>query len=85
MALSTGRHSFMVADYHRMARASIWPRTHAWNCSMERSPIWPRLAGRHQARLDRLADFFFGSLRDQVIVRIQGSIRLDERSEPNRI
>lgn len=82
MALSTARHQFTVADYHRMAEAGILAEDDRVELIEGEIVDMAPIGRRHQARLDRLADLFFGSLGRQAIIRIQGSVRLSERSEP---
>jgi Uma2 family endonuclease len=82
MSAPVVRHRFTVADYHRMAETGILreddPVELIEGEILEMTPI----GRRHQASVDRLNDLFARGLGDRAIVRVQGSIRLNEYSEP---
>jgi len=82
MALTIARRRFTVAEYHKMAEAGILgykePVELIEGEIVEMTPI----GRRHMACVDRLNRFFVRALGDEAIVRVQGSLRLDERSEP---
>jgi Uma2 family endonuclease len=82
MAISTARHQFTVADYHRMAEAGILDEDARVELIEGEIVDMAPIGRRHQARVDQLAETFIRDLMDQVIVRIQGSVRLSEHSEP---
>lgn len=82
MALPVPKHLFTVDEYYRMYEAGIFSEDDRVELIdgeiVEMSPI-----GRsHAACVDRLTKLFVLHLRDDAIVRVQGPIRLDNRSEP---
>ena len=82
MAVEPKRHRFTRDEYHRMARTGILKpdaRVELIDGDVvEMSPI----GRRHNSRVDWLTDTFTGSLRGRAIVRVQGSIVLDDNDEP---
>jgi Uma2 family endonuclease len=82
MTLQLTRRRFTAGEYHQMARAGILTEDDRVELIdgeiVEMTPIgW-----RHLACVDRLAELFIRGLGEKVIVRVQGSIRLSEHSEP---
>jgi Uma2 family endonuclease len=82
MAIPTIRHRFRVADYHRMAEAGILGEDDRVELIEGEIVDMTPIGRRHQARVDHLAELFIRGLSDRAIVRVQGSIRLSEHSEP---
>ncbi len=82
MAVELKRYRFSRADYHQMARVGILePRARVELIDgdiLEMSPI----GRRHMACVDRLTRIFVRGVADAAIVRVQGSIALDEHGEP---
>ena len=76
------RRRFTADDYHRMAACGILAEDDRVELLdgdiVEMTPIGPR----HLARVDRLNDLLAHRFHGRAIVRVQGSIRLDPRSEP---
>jgi len=76
------RRRFTIHEYHRMADAGILRERDPVELLdgeiVEMSPI----GRRHMAIVDRLNRLFVRRLGDQVIVRVQGPIVLDDYSEP---
>ena len=76
------RHGFNVSDYYRMAEAGIL----GWNDRVElidgdlidMAPI----GSGHASTVDRLNQALFVACAGRAIVRCQGSVRLDDKSEP---
>ena len=71
-----------VEDYHRMGEAGIFEdkeRVELINGEiMVRSPI----STYHNSHVDKAAKFFFETLSNEANIRTQGSVRLDNFSEP---
>ena len=82
MAVQQTRYRFTTTDYHRMAEAGILGEDDRVELIegeiLEMSPI----GRQHLACVDRLTRIFVRNLGDAAIVRVQGSIVLSERSEP---
>jgi Uma2 family endonuclease len=78
----TTTHRFTVSDYHRMAEAGILGDDDRVELIEGEIVDMTPLGRRHQARVDQLAELLIRGLGERAIVRVQGSIRLDERSEP---
>ena len=82
MAITIARRRFTAAEYHKMAEAGILgykePVELIDGEIVEMTPI----GRRHMACVDRLTRFLVPALGDEAIVRVQGSLRLDEHSEP---
>ena len=82
MAIQLSKRLFTVAEYHRMGEAGIFSEDDRVELIegeiVEMTPI----GSRHQASVDRLSELFFGQLAGQAVLRVQGPIRLGERSEP---
>lgn len=71
-----------VDDYHRMGEIGIFDGQQRVELIdgeiMVRSPISPY----HNSHVDKVAQFFFSSLTGKANIRTQGSVRLDNYSEP---
>jgi Uma2 family endonuclease len=82
MSVLLTRHRFTVDEYHEMARAGVLARDARVELIegeiVDRTPI----GLRHQAAVDALTNRLVRQCGDRAIVRVQGSIRLDGRSEP---
>src|SRR4051794_31509585 len=82
MAIPTMAHRFTVLDYHRMAETGILREDDRVELIEGEIVDMTPLGRRHLARVDHLAELLFRGLGERAIVRVQGSIRLGERSEP---
>src|SRR3954464_4755790 len=82
MAIPTMAHRFTVLDYHRMAETGILREDDRVELIEGEIVDMTPLGRRHQARVDHLAELLIRGLGERAIVRVQGSIRLDDRSEP---
>ena len=82
MAIPAIRHRFTVVDYHKMAEAGILGEDDRVELIEGEIVDMTPISRRHQACVDRLNELFVRGLGEQVIVRVQGSIRLNDRSEP---
>ena len=82
MAVQLMHYRFTRTEYHRMAEAGILhedsPVELIEGEILEMSPI----GRRHKACVDRTAALFFQGVSGAAIVRVQSSIVLGERSEP---
>jgi Uma2 family endonuclease len=82
MAVQFTRRRFSRADYHKMAEVGILKEDDRVELIdgeiIEMSPI----GRRHNSRVDWCNRTFSQSLRDAAIVRVQGSIVLDDHGEP---
>src|ERR687895_947344 len=82
MAVQLSHYRFTRAEYHRMVEAGILhedsPVELIEGEILEMSPI----GRRHKASVDRLNRLFTSSVGDAAIVRVQSSIVLGDRSEP---
>jgi Uma2 family endonuclease len=80
MSVQIARRHFNVAEYYRMMEAGILSESDHVELIdgevIEMSPI----GSRHAACVDRLNKFF--NKLDEIIVRVQNPIRLDDFSEP---
>ncbi len=77
-----GTYRFSVEDYHRMAEAGILSEdAHVELIEGEIVTMSP-LGARHLACVDRLTALLVPGVGPRAIVRVQGSIRLGDRSEP---
>ena len=76
------RRRFTVYEYHAMAKAGILKKEHRVELIdgeiIDMSPI----GNRHLATVDRNTMFWVRAVGEWAIVRIQGSVRLDEWNEP---
>lgn len=82
MAMAVARHRFTVAEYHRMGEAGILGEDERVELIDGEIVDMTPIGRRHQACVDRRNDLLVSSLRGRAIVRVQGSLRLDEHSEP---
>jgi Uma2 family endonuclease len=82
MALSTLRHAFTVADYHRMAEAGILDEDARVELLEGEIVDLAPIGRRHQGCVDSLTEWFILRLSGRAIVRVLGSIFLGEHSEP---
>jgi Uma2 family endonuclease len=82
VAIPTITHRFTVSDYHRMAEVGILDENDRVELIEGEIVDMTPLGRRHQARVDQLAELLIRGLGERAIVRVQGSIRLGERSEP---
>ena len=82
MAVPAPRHRFTVADYHKMAEVGILGEDERVELIEGEIVDLTPIGRRHLATVDRLNDRFVRGLGDEVIVRVQGAIRLSEHSEP---
>src|SRR6266850_8391663 len=82
MSTEIPKRLFTVHDYHRMVDAGILREKDRveliYGEVLAMSPIGPH----HGASVDRANRFMMNAVGDKAIVRIQGSVRLDEYSEP---
>ncbi len=82
MAVQLAHYRFTRDEYHRMVEAGILhedsPVELIEGEILEMSPI----GRRHKAAVDRLTEIFVPAVRGVAIVRVQSSIVLGERSEP---
>ena len=82
MAVQLTHYRFTRAEYHRMVEAGILTEDSPVELIegeiLEMSPI----GRRHKAGVDRTAAVFFRGVGGAAIVRVQSSIVLGERSEP---
>jgi Uma2 family endonuclease len=82
MAVQLTHYRFTRAEYHRMVEAGILHEDSPVELIdgeiLQMSPI----GRRHRAGVDRITDIFVPAVRDVAIVRVQSSIVLEERSEP---
>jgi Uma2 family endonuclease len=82
MSVQIQKHYFSVDDYYRMADAGVFPidaRVELIEGEViEMSPI----GNRHAGCVDRLNALLNRKLKDNVIVRVQSPIRLNDFSEP---
>ena len=82
MAVQATHYRFTRAEYHRMAETGILTEDSPVELIegeiLEMSPI----GRRHKACVDRTAAVFFRGVGSAAIVRVQSSIVLGERSEP---
>src|SRR5487761_1088468 len=76
------RHPFTVTDYHRMAEASILADDERVELIEGEIVDMTPIGIRHLAQVDHLTVQFVRGLSEKAIVRVQGSVRLSIRSEP---
>lgn len=82
MAIPRIRYRFTVVDYHKMVEAGILCEDDRVELIdgeiLQMTPIGPR----HLGNVDGLTELFVLGLAGKAIARVQGSIRLNLRSEP---
>ena len=82
MSVETIKRRFDVDDYHRMAEAGILTEDDRVELIdgeiLAMTPIGPR----HNASVNRATRALVTAARDQAIVQVQGSVRLDRFHEP---
>jgi Uma2 family endonuclease len=76
------RRLFNVDDYHRMAEAGILLEDDRVELIEGELIEMAAIGNRHNAAVDRLTELFVERLQRRAIVRVQGSVRLNERNEP---
>jgi Uma2 family endonuclease len=76
------RYRFTVDDYHRMAEAGILNEDDPVELIEGEIIIMSPIGLRHLACVDRLNTLLAPGLGPRAIVRVQGSVRLSDRSEP---
>jgi hypothetical protein len=76
------RYRFSVEDYHRMGEAGIFSQDARVELIDGEIVAMSAIGLRHLSCVDRLAALLGRSLAPRTIVRIRGSIRLGDRSEP---
>ncbi|HLH26044.1 MAG TPA: Uma2 family endonuclease [Chloroflexota bacterium] len=82
MASAVTRHRFTVDEYFRMAETGILrPGQRVELIDGEIVDMTP-IGRRHMACVDRLTREFVSGLGDRAIVRVQGSLRLHDYSQP---
>ena len=76
------RHRITVHDYHRMGEIGVFaPDARVELIEGEIIDMAP-IGNDHQSIVDQLARVLFRTVGDRAIVRVQGSIRLSQWSEP---
>ncbi len=76
------RYRFSVDDYHRMAEAGILGEDDRVELIDGEVITMSPIGLRHLSCVDRLNALLVGGLGPRAIVRVQGSVRLGDRSEP---
>src|ERR1041384_3203670 len=76
------RWQFTVDDYHRMTEAGILLEDDRVELIEGELIQMSAIGNRHNAAVDRLTELFVERLQHRGIVRVQGSVRLNERNEP---
>jgi Uma2 family endonuclease len=82
MAIAAPHHRFTVDEYERMAETGILQRHHRVELIDGEIVDMTPIGRRHMAGVDRLNREFVLALADRAIVRVQGSLRLHDYSEP---
>jgi Uma2 family endonuclease len=82
MSIAIARRRFTAAEYHRMAEAGILRYKERVELIEGEIVDMTPIGRRHMACVDRLNRFFVQGVGDEAIVRVQGSLRLHEHSEP---
>jgi Uma2 family endonuclease len=82
MAIQPAHYRFTREDFHRMAETGILAEDARVELIdgeiFEMSPI----GRRHKACVDRVSELFFAGVQQRAIVRVQSSVALAERVEP---
>jgi Uma2 family endonuclease len=76
------RHRITVEEYHRMAEEGLLAPDARVELIEGEIVDMPPIGSRHNAAVDQLAQLLHAEVGKQAIVRCQGSIRLDDFSEP---
>jgi len=82
MAIAAIKHTFTVTDYHRMAEAGILRAEDRVELIEGEIVDMAPIGNRHHSAVDRLNELFVQKLAGKAIVRVQGSVRLNDRNEP---
>jgi Uma2 family endonuclease len=82
MAVQLLKRLFTVEEYHRMAEAGILSEDDRVELLEGEITAMAPIGSRHQACVDRLTELFSAQVQRRAVVRVQGPIRLGERSEP---
>jgi Uma2 family endonuclease len=82
VAIAITHHRFTVDEYHRMAEAGILQREQRVELIEGEIVDMTPIGRRHMACVDRLTRDFVRGVGDRAIVRVQGSLRLHDHSEP---
>src|SRR5438034_1622223 len=80
--LTLTRRLFTVDDYHRMTDAGILLEDDRVELIEGELIEMAAIGNRHNAAVDRLTELFVERLQRRAIVRVQGSVRLNDRNEP---
>jgi len=75
-------HPFTVDDYHRMAETGILCKDDRVELLEGQIVAMSPIGNVHQACVDRLNRLFIKACGDEAIVRIQGSVVLNDRTQP---
>ena len=75
-------YKFDVHQYREMGKAGILTKEDRVELIRGEIIAMPSLGNEHMATVDSSSMFWVQALGDRAIVRIQGSVRLNERSEP---
>lgn len=71
-----------VDDYHRMGAAGVFENKSRVELIQGEIYTMSPLSPGHNAHVDKISRFFHSVLYDQVLVRTQGSVQIDEYTEP---
>ena len=82
MAIAIQRHLFTADEYHKMAETGILDYDQRVELIEGEIVDMTPIGRRHMACLDLLTRLFVLGLRERAIVRIRGSLRLSDHSEP---
>lgn len=82
MAVALAHHRFTVDEYFRMAETGILKRGQRVELIQGEIVDMTPVGRRHMASVDRLNRDFVPALGDRAIVRVQGSLRLHDFSQP---
>ena len=80
--LAAKKRGFSADDYQFLGEIGILHEDDRIELIDGEIVVMSPIGDRHGACVDMLASQFFSGVRGQAIVRVQGSIRLDARSEP---
>jgi len=80
-SFQVSRKFFSVADYHKMAHAGIFSPAERTELIKGEVVAMSPIGSHHAACVDRLNHIFTRALSDQVIVRVQNPVILDNHSE----